>query len=260
MPSIQLPNVRVHYEFAGAPAAPVLLLSHSLGVNLSMWEPQVAEFSKYFHVLRYDTRGHGSSSTPPGDYSIAMLGQDVVHLLDALHLKKVHFCGISMGGMIGMWLALQAPEYLNKIVLSNTAAKIGTPATWGARIDTVRANGMLAVAPAIIERWFTFNFRAKSPDSVAWIQSMLEAADPHGYVACCAAIRDMDFTENLSAIRSPTLIITGTHDPGTTPADGIYLAENIPGAGRVELNASHLSNVEAAEEFTAAALHFLLQD
>jgi 3-oxoadipate enol-lactonase len=257
MPFVQSPDALIHYEFSGSPAAPVLLLSHSLGVHFSMWEPQLAEFSKHFHVLRYDTRGHGSSSVPPGDYSIAMLAEDVLHLLDALRIDRAHFCGVSMGGMTGMWLAANAPDRFHKIVLSNTAVKIGTPGTWAARIATVCSKGMSAVAPAVIERWFTFEFRANSPDVVAWIQRMLELTDPQGYVACCAAVRDVDFTGNISAIRSPVLVISGAHDPGTTPADGSYLADHIQGARYAELNASHLSNVEAAEVFTAEVLRFL---
>ena len=153
MPFVQLPDALIHYELSGSPGAPVLLLSHSLGVHLSMWEPQLAEFSKHFHVLRYDTRGHGSSSVPSGDYSIAVLAQDVLHLLDALSIDRAHFCGISMGGMTGMWLAANAPNRFHKIVLSNTAVKIGTPDTWAARIASVRSKGMGAVAPAVIERW-----------------------------------------------------------------------------------------------------------
>jgi 3-oxoadipate enol-lactonase len=257
MPFVQLPDTLIHYELSGSPAAPVLLLSHSLGAHLSMWEPQLAEFSKHFHVLRYDTRGHGSSSVPSGDYSIAMLAQDVLQLLDALSIDRAHFCGISMGGMAGMWLAANAPHRFHKLVLSNTAVKIGTPETWAARIASVRSKGMSAVAPGVIERWFTFEFRANSPDVVAWIQRMLELADPQGYIACCAAVRDMDFTGNISAIRSPVLVISGAHDPGTTPADGRFLVDHIKGARYAELKASHLSNVEAAEGFTAEVLRFL---
>jgi 3-oxoadipate enol-lactonase len=257
MPFAQLPDTRIHYELSGSPDAPLLVLSNSLGVNLSMWEPQLPEFSKHFQVLRYDTRGHGTSGFTPGDYSIALLAQDVLQLIDALGAKWAHFCGLSMGGMIGMSLAANAPHRFQKIVLCNTAVKIGTPDTWAARIDAVRRNGMRAIAPTIIERWFTAEFRAKSPDVVAGIQRMLEIADLEGYIACCAAIRDMDFREHISAIRAPALIISGAHDPGTTPADGRFLADHLQGARYTELNASHLSNVEDSARFTAEVLHFL---
>lgn len=257
MPFAQLSNARIHYELSGSPDAPVLVLSHSLGVNLAMWNPQLPAFSKHFRVLRYDTRGHGASSVPLGDYSIAMLGEDLLELLDALKINQAHFCGLSMGGMIGMWLGANASHRFGKIVLSNTAVKIGTPETWAARIAAVRSKGMCAVAPSIIERWFTYQFRADSPDVVAEIQRIIETGSPQGYIACCAAIRDMDFTEGISAVRLPVLVISGIHDPGTTPAAGRFIVDHIPGAQYAERNASHLSNVEDSQPFTAGVLRFL---
>ncbi|GAC1673310.1 MAG: 3-oxoadipate enol-lactonase [Candidatus Acidiferrum sp.] len=257
MPFAQLPDARIHYELSGPPDAPLLLLSHALGVNLSMWEPQVAEFSEHFQVLRYDTRGHGASSISPGDYSIALLAQDVLQLLDALGVQRAHFCGLSMGGMVGMWLAANAPQRFHKIVLGNTAVKIGTPHSWATRIETVRKSGMVAIVPAVIERWFTFEFRVNSPEVVAGIQHVLETTAPQGYVACCAAVRDMDYREHISAIRSPALIISGTHDPGTTPADGHFLSDHIPGARYVELPAAHVSTVEDSVKFSAEVVRFL---
>jgi 3-oxoadipate enol-lactonase len=155
-----------------------------------------------------------------------------------------------MGGMIGMWLALSAPQRLNKLVLCSTAAKIGAPEMWNARIDTVRKQGMKPVAAATMERWFTATFRAKNPHTVASIQKMVEAADPEGYAANCAAVRDFDFREQLHRIHTSALVISGTHDPATTPADGQFLAANIPGARYVELNGAHLSNIEDAGRFT----------
>ncbi|HXM99250.1 MAG TPA: 3-oxoadipate enol-lactonase [Candidatus Dormibacteraeota bacterium] len=257
MPFLQLPAVRIHYELSGPTNRPVLLLAHPLGVNLSIWEPQLAEFSKHFRVLRYDARGHGDSSVPPGDYSIPGLAQDALDLLDALKIDQAHFCGISMGGMAGMWLGANARSRFDKIVLSNTAVKIGTAESWSTRIESVRKMGMAAIAPSIIERWFTFEFRAGSPHIVAGVQNILEKTDPQGYMASCAAIRDMDYREKISAMQSPVLVISGSNDPGTTPADGQYIASRIPGAIYSELPASHLSNVEAAEQFTAQVLRFL---
>jgi 3-oxoadipate enol-lactonase len=257
MPFAQLPDTRIHYQLSGRPDAPLLVLSHSLGVNLSMWDPQLPKFTTHFQVLRYDTRGHGRSGVSSGEYSIALLAQDVLGLLDALGAGRAHFCGLSMGGMIGMSLAATAPHRFHKIVLSNTAAKIGTAETWAARIEAVRKNGMPAIAPAVIERWFTPQFRAGSPGVVAGIQRLLEAADPEGYIACCAAVRDMDCRDELSEIRVPALVISGTQDPGTTPADGRFLAERIRGARYTELHASHLSSVEDSAGFTAEVLRFL---
>jgi 3-oxoadipate enol-lactonase len=257
MPSLQLPAVRVHYELSGSPDNPVLLLAHPLGVNLSVWEPQLPEFTKHFRVLRYDARGHGDSSVPPGEYSVAAMAQDVLGLLDALKVHRAHFCGISMGGMTGMWLGANARSRFDKIVLGNTAVKIGTAESWAARIASVQKMGMPAIAPSIIERWFTFEFRAASPHVVTGVQSMLEKTNPHGYMASCAAIRDMDYAEKISTVQSPVLVISGSNDPGTTPADGQYIASRIPGAIYSELRASHLSNVEAAEHFTPQVLRFL---
>jgi 3-oxoadipate enol-lactonase len=257
MPVLQLPAVRIHYELSGPSDRPVLLLAHPLGVNLSIWEPQLPEFSKYFRLLRYDARGHGDSRVPPGDYSIANLAEDALGLLDALKIDRAHFCGISMGGMTGMWLGANARTRFDKIVLSNTAVKIGTAESWTTRIESVRKMGMAAIAPSIIERWFSFQFRADSPHIVAGVQTILEKTDPHGYMASCAALRDMDYNEKISAVRSPVLVISGSNDPGTTPADGQYIASKIPGAIYSELPASHLSNVEAAPQFTAEVLRFL---
>ena len=253
----QLEDVRIHYDLAGPATAPVLVFSNSLGEDLSMWEPQTVAFQKNFRVLRYDTRGHGQSSTTPGEYTIELLARDVLALLDDLHLDRVHFCGLSMGGQTGMWLALNAPARLQKLVLSNTAAKIGTPEMWNPRIETVLKNGMKSVSAAVMERWFSSDFRAKSPEVVASTKRMLESANPDGYVSNCAAVRDFDVRKTVSEIRLPTLVIAGTHDAATTPADGRYLAQQIPGARYAELNAAHLSNIEESDRFNAEVESFL---
>ncbi len=257
MPFVDSHHAKIHYALGGQAGKPALVLSNSLGTDFSMWDPQVPEFLKSFRVLRYDTRGHGQSPVTPGPYSIEQLANDVLALADALKLDRFHFCGLSMGGMIGMWLAINAARRLNKLVLCSTAAKIGTPETWNARIDTVREQGMKLVTAATIERWFSPAFRAKNPATVASIQKMLEAAHPEGYAACCAAVRDFDFREQLGNVPTPALVISGTHDPAAPPADGRFLADHIHGARYVELNAAHLSNVEAAERFTREVLAFL---
>src|ERR1700723_2960446 len=166
---------KIHYELSGVIDAPVVVFSNSLGANLSMWDPQLPEMETRFRVLRYDTRGHGQSSGAPGAYSIEQLARDVLALLDALQIERAHFCGLSMGGMIGMWLGLNAEKRLNKIVLSNTAAKIGKAETWNARIENVRKGGMTAVSAAVWERWFTPAFRARSPEIFARAQRMIES-------------------------------------------------------------------------------------
>lgn len=251
MPIVKSGEARIHYALEGQKEFSVLVFSNSLGTNYSMWDPQVPEFLKKFRVLRYDTRGHGQSSLTPGPYSIEQLGNDLLRLLDALDLDRVHFCGLSMGGMIGMWLGVKAPERIHKLALCNTAAKIGTAEGWNSRIDAVQKNGMKSVASATVERWFTPAFRAKAPATVASIQKMLEEANAEGFAACSAAVRDFDFREQVSKICLPTLVISGAHDPGTPPADGRFLAQQIPGARYAELNAAHLSNLEDQDRFNS---------
>jgi len=250
-------RAQIHYALEGPAGGPVLVLSNSLGTDFSMWDPQIAEFTKSFRVLRYDTRGHGKSSVTPGPYSAKQLADDVLALADALKLGRFHFCGLSMGGMTGMWFAATAPERLNRVVISSASAKFGSLETWSTRIETVRKQGMKPVAAATIERWFTSAFRAKNPSTAAKIQKMVESVDPEGYISCCAAVRDFDFRKQLGTIHTPTLIISGAHDPATTPADGRFLADHIPGARYVELNAAHLSNIEDADRFTQEVSGFL---
>ncbi len=257
MPFAELRNVRIHYEVAGPEKAPVLVFSNSLGTDLTLWDAQMPEIAKKFRVLRYDKRGHGQSSAPAGPYTIEQLGRDALALLDFLRLDRVHFCGLSIGGQTGMWLGLNAAERLNKLLLSNTAAKIGTPEIWNPRIEAVRKGGVKVIATAVIERWFTAGFRAKEPSEVSRIQRVLENADTEGYIGCCAAVRDFDCREKLGAIRTPALVIAGAHDPATPAADGRWAAEQIPGARYVELDAAHLSNIEARERFTAEVSQFL---
>ena len=258
MPFAQLKDVRIHYDLAGPTNAPVLVFSNSLGENLSMWDPQMPVFQKAFRVLRYDTRGHGQSSVTPGPYIIEQLARDILALLDKLEFELVQFCGLSMGGQTGMWLALNAAARLQKLVLCNTAVKIGTPEMWNPRIEAVRNNGMKSISKAVMERWFSAEYRSKSPDIVSTTKRMLESTNPDGYIANCAAVRDFDARDTVAAIQVPTLVISGTHDAATTPADGRYLAERIAGAKYAELNAAHLSNIEDRDRFNSEVSTFLL--
>jgi 3-oxoadipate enol-lactonase len=257
MSFLDIGDLRAHYASSGAAGTPVLVLSNSLGTNFSMWDPQVPAFEKHLRVLRYDSRGHGQSSVTPGPYRIEQLARDVLHILDRLGMDRVHFCGLSMGGMIGMWLGVNAPERLHKLVLCNTAARIGTAEVWNARIDAVNKNGMKSIAPAIIERWFTPAFRAAAPEIVANAQRMIEDSPPGGYSACCAAIRDMDLRESISTVPVPTLVLSGSKDPATTVADGQFLVDRISGARLHELPTAHLSNIEAPAQFSSEVLRFL---
>jgi 3-oxoadipate enol-lactonase len=257
MPLANLKQFQLHYEVTGLEGAPVVMLSNSLGTTLSMWDQQTPELAHKFRVLRYDTRGHGQSDAPPGPYTVEMLGQDVVALLDFLRIETVHFCGISIGGQTGIWLGVNAPERLKSLTLCNTAAKIGTLEAWNKRIDTVRQNGMKPIATGVVERWFTPDFRAKNAAQVSRIQQMLEAANPEGYVGCCAAVRDFDYRDKLAAITSRTLVITGREDHAAPSADGRWMADQIRAARHVELEAAHISNIEAYRAFTDAVLQFL---
>jgi 3-oxoadipate enol-lactonase len=253
----ELNDVRMHYELAGPANAPVVMFSNSLGATLAMWDAQMSEVTKTFRALRYDKRGHGQSSAPLGPYTIEQLGRDAAALLDFLKLETVHFCGLSIGGQTGMWLGLHAPKRLKKLVLCNTGAKIGTAEAWNTRIEAVRKGGVKGISGAVIERWFTAGFRAKEPGEISKIQQALEGNSVEGYTGCCAAVRDFDCREQLNAIHTPTLIIGGAHDPATPPADGRFVAEKIPGARYVELNAAHLSNIEDRDRFTAEVGKFL---
>jgi 3-oxoadipate enol-lactonase len=257
VPFVQTKDLRMYYELDGPANAPSLVLSNSLGTNLSLWDSQLPVFAQNFRVLRYDSRGHGKTSATPGEYSIELLGRDVLQLLDALNLPRVNFCGLSIGGMTGMWLADNAPQRLNKLVLANTAPQIGKLDTWNERIRTVREGGTKSVAQQVVERWFTPEFRADHPDEIAKTRRMIESTSTDGYVGSCAAVRDFDFWENVSFIRSQTLVIAGTHDQSVPPSDAQKLAKQILGARYTELPAAHISNVEAAGRFTDEVSSFL---
>jgi 3-oxoadipate enol-lactonase len=257
MPYADVADTRLHYRFDGVAGAPVVMLSNSLGTDLAMWDSQIVTLAARYRVLRYDTRGHGQSAVTRGPYTIEGLAKDALGLLDALAIERVHFCGLSMGGMVGQWLGAHAPQRIDKLILCNTAARIGSPEAYNTRIDNVRKGGMAAVVDAVVARWYTPAFAATAPDAIAKTRAMLLATPADGYVACCAAIRDMDQRESVRSIAVPTLVIAGAHDLATPPADGRFLAERIRGARYIELPAAHLSNIEAAPAFTVALTEFL---
>jgi 3-oxoadipate enol-lactonase len=250
-------GARLYYELEGRDDAPLLVLSNSLGTTLDMWAPQMPALLQHFRVLRHDARGHGRSDVTPGPYTVAQLGADVLALMDHLGIARAHFCGLSMGGMIGMWLGTHHAHRLDRLALCNTAAKIGTPDTWNPRIAKVEAEGMASIVDIVLERWFTAGFRQRAPQQVAIVRDMLLNTTPAGYSANCAAVRDMDQRADIASIAVPTLVIAGTHDGSTPPADGRAVADAIPGARYVELDAAHLSNWEQSEQFTQALLGFL---
>ncbi len=259
MPLIDANGAKFNYQLDGPANAPVVVFSNSLGTTLSMWDLQVPALSQKFRVVRYDMRGHGLTSVTPGPYTIEGLARDVVGLLDALKIERAHFCGISVGGALGQWLGVNAARRFNGLVLSNTAARIGTQAGWNTRIKTVREGGMASVADAVVSRWFTDDFVKKSPAVVEATRQMLLRTPSEGYVATCAALREMDQRETVARVSVRTLVIAGAHDAVTTPADAHFLVDRIHAAQYVELNAAHLSNIEDAEAFTAALTNFLTQ-
>jgi len=257
MPFAEVNGARLHYRFDGPEGAPVLMLSNSLGTNLGMWDPQVAAFARTRRVLRYDTRGHGDSAVTPGPYTLEQLARDALGLLEQLAVERASFCGLSLGGMVGMWLGAHAPTRVDKLVLCNTAPQIGSPDPWNARIAAVRKDGMAAIESGVLARWFTPGFLGAAPPILGRMRETLLGLSPDGYTACCAAVRDMDQRESISRITAPTLVIAGTHDAATPPAAGQFIAERIRGAKYVELPAAHISNVEVPERFSESVLAFL---
>ena len=244
-------------EIEGPAAAPVLMLSNSLGTDLHMWDAQMPALTKKFRVLRYDSRGHGSSVANEGPYSIAMLGQDALAIMDALDLSSVHWLGLSMGGMVGQWLLAHAPERITRAVLANTSAYMPDARPWNTRILNVQKNGMASITGGVIERWFTPEFQSREPAAVQRIADMLVNTPAQGYIAACAAVRDMDQRETVRRASAPVLVIAGTRDPATPPKLGMELASVIEGSDYVELDAAHLSNVEMPDAFARAVMQFL---
>src|SRR5450830_266312 len=239
------------YTLEGPAGAPVLMFSNSLGTTMSLWEQQAAALRGQYRILRYDTHGHGRSANASGPVTLAQLGQDVLDLLDSLQLDKVSFCGISMGGLIGLWLGVHAGERLQRLIVANTAAKIGSADAWRSRAEQVVENGMDGVADGAAGRWFTPAFIAREPALVAGMIGQLRVTSTRGYAACCLALADADLRDRIAAIHAPTLVVAGRDDPVTTLADAHFLQQNIVGATGLELAASHLSNLEASHEFSA---------
>ena len=261
MPIVHGNGARHYYRLEGVEGQPVMVLSHSISTDHGMWRPQMADFLRHFQVLRYDTRGHGASETTPGEYSVEQLGRDALALLDQLGIAKFAWCGLSMGGAIGQWLALNAPERLTHLVLANTSVKFLDRARWEERIQTVRKGGMAAIADVALRRFFLEKTLQSQNADVFSIRSVLLGTNPEGYLGCCAALRDFDSTQQLHGIAVPTLIIVGNHDVSTPwAANGEVLAHGIPNAKWVRLPAAHLSNIEQPRSFNAAVLQFVLSE
>jgi 3-oxoadipate enol-lactonase len=258
MPVIDSDGCSLWYELAGPEQAPVLMLSNSLGTDLHMWDPQAHAFAKRFRLLRYDRRGHGKSGRTPGPYTMEQLARDALAILDALGLARINWCGLSMGGMEGMWLAAHARERVDRLVLSNTSCHYPDKRYWNERIEAIRSAGGLApLADRIAGLWFSRAFRDREPHTVARMLAMLAATPLEGYVACSEAIRDMDHRAILRRITAPTLILAGQHDQATPVAAAQFIRDQIPGASLSILAAAHMSNVEQPAAYTDAVLRFL---
>ena len=249
--------VDLHHLFEGPEDAPVLVLSNSLGTTLRMWDEQAPALSERFRLLRYDHRGHGGSPVPLGPYDIEDLGRDDLVLLDRLEVERFSFCGLSIGGMVGMWLAGEAPERVERLVLCCTSARFA-PETFDSRARTVRAEGVSAIADAVVERWFTPAFREKRPEIAERARRMLLDTPDEGYASCCEAVRDADLGDRLGAISAPTLVIAGADDPAAPPDQAELIRASIPDASlEVIPDAAHLANVEQPEAITKAILDHL---
>jgi len=255
--TVDVDNCLIRVAVDGPDKAPCLMLSNSLGCDLTMWNPQLAAFSKQLRVIRYDSRGHGKSEAPQGPYSMERLGRDAVAVLDHLGIDKTTWCGLSMGGMVGQWLGANAPSRIDKLILSNTTCYYADKQHWTSRIDFVRSHGIQPIAASSMERWFSSGFREREPATVALATKMLTATNSEGYVACCAAIRDMDHRALLSNIKAPTLIIAGLLDAATPLGMHEFIRSQIAAAKLTTLNAAHLSNIEQPEAYTDAVLQFL---
>lgn len=257
MPTFTSQDAEINYQTFGDAAKPALVFSNSLGTNFKMWQPQIDHFQQDFFVICYDTRGHGASSAPQGPYTLDQLGQDVVNLLDHLNIEKAAFCGISMGGLTGQWLAINKPERFSHVVVCNTAAKIGQEQAWNERAALVREQGLAPIASTAAGRWFTEPFIQSNAATVATLSNDLGAGSPEGYASCCEALAKADVREQLKDIQVPVFIVAGQQDPVTTVADGEFMQQRIANAELFEINASHISNIEQPEAFNQAVQAFI---
>lgn len=257
MPLIERAGARLYWRSDGDPRRPALVLSNSLGTDHALWDPILAPLTERFRVIRMDHRGHGGSQTSPGDYSVQMLAEDTLAVADAAGAERFSFIGVSLGGMIGLWLGANAPQRLERLVLCNTAARMPSPQVMADRVETVRARGMSAIADAVLGRFFTQRFLERAPARLATVRETLLSLDPQGYAACCAAVRDMDQRALPARVKLPTLVVTGTHDQSTPPPCGAEIAAGIENARLVELPCAHIPHFEDPSSFVALVCDFL---
>ena len=254
-------GIGIRYEIEGPATAPVVAMSHSLAANVGMWEDQMPVLSDY-RVLRYDTRGHGGTDAPEGDYTLDQLADDLFGLLDALEIDQVHFVGLSMGGMIAQTAALRDPGRFLSLALCDTSSRVPGEgqALWSERMETARSEGMQALVDSTIDRWFSRAFRAAEPERVERVVEMVRTTPVDGYCGCCAAIRELDLADRISEIRLPTLLIVGEDDPGTPVAAHEVIRDRIEGSRLVVIpDALHFSNVEQTATFNETLAGFLAE-
>lgn len=251
--------VEVHHAIEGRPDGPALVLSNSLGTTMALWDPQMPALAERFRVIRYDLRGHGRSPVPPGPYEIADLGADLVALLDRLGVARAHVCGISLGGMTAMWVAANAPERVDRLVLCCTSTRIGTSESWAERAATVRRHGMGAIADTVLGLWFTPAYRSTDPEGFARMRAMLLSIPAEGYAECCDLLGRTDLAPCLASIRAPTLVLSGAEDNSTLPEQAHRIGEGIRDSMVTVVDeAAHLANVERPMEVTRFILAHLL--
>lgn len=250
MPTFTSNDANINYQTFGDPNSPALVFSNSLGTKYSMWQPQIDALQHDFYIICYDTRGHGASEAPQGPYSIEQFGQDVINLLDHLQIKKANFCGISMGGLTGQWLAIHQSDRFHRVIVCNTAAKIGQESAWLDRAKLVREQGLSPIAATAASRWFTEAFIQNNSTVVASLSHDLGIGSAEGYASCCEALAKADLREELKNISIPVLVVAGTQDPVTTVADAQFMQQHIAHSELFEINASHISNIEQAECFS----------
>jgi 3-oxoadipate enol-lactonase len=251
-------GTRLAYRVDGAAGRPVLLFINSLGTDMMMWQSQIAALERDYLIVRYDMRGHGQSAAPPGPYSLERLGRDALALIDHLQQSAVDLCGISLGGLTVQWLAANYPHRVRRVVLANTAARIGSADGWDARIAAVRAGGMAAIREIVLARFFSPAYRTANMEAARAIGDTLEAIAPRGYIGACLALRDADLRSAVSRIQAPVLIVAGAADEATPLVQAEELHEAIAGSELAVLQgAGHLSNIEQPEAFNRIVLSFL---
>ena len=251
-------GIDINYAIDGN--GPWLTLSHSLACNITMWDPQMPVLTGKFKVLRFDTRGHGQSSAPAGDYTLEQLADDVKGLLDSLQIKQTHWAGVSMGGMIGQAFALKFPGVFQSMVLADTTSRRPPDAAkmWADRVQTAQTKGMDALVDSTLERWFTEPYRKARKDVMAKIANDIRNTPVAGFAGCCHAISKVDYLDRLKEIKVPALVMVGEHDHGTPPEAARVIQQNLPGSElKILASAAHLSNIEQAEEFNKAMTGFL---